>query len=298
MIAVVALALGAAALIGVSDFFGGIAARRIELVTMTLVDYAVAMVTILVVLALVGGRWSAGAVEWGAVCGVLAAFGLLAFYGVLAVGPMSLLSPLIALIQSVVPVAAAVITGQALTPLAWVAIATGILAMLLLAPRPEPGRTHISARGAILAVASGLLLGLALVALDFAPANSGVIPSVLDIGSGLVVLMIVWLVLRLLRTRGVVLAFLRLDADAVGTMSAPRAWIAVVLSGALGAVADAFIVLDLHIGNLAIVSVLTALYPVLTVILAATVLKERMTRLQFVAVALVIVASLLFSAAG
>ena len=47
--------------------------------------------------------------------------------------------------------------------------------------------------------------------------------------------------------------------------------------------------------DLAIVSVLVALYPVLTVILAATVLKERMTKLQFVAVGLVIVASLLFS---
>jgi len=54
-------------------------------------------------------------------------------------------------------------------------------------------------------------------------------------------------------------------------------------------------VIALHIGNLAIVSVLVALYPVLTVILAATVLKERMTKLQIVAVGLVIVASLLFS---
>ena len=46
------------------------------------------------------------------------------------------------------------------------------------------------------------------------------------------------------------------------------------------AFADAFIVIALHVGNLAIVSVLVALYPVLTVILAATILKERMTKLQ------------------
>jgi drug/metabolite transporter (DMT)-like permease len=45
-----------------------------------------------------------------------------------------------------------------------------------------------------------------------------------------------------------------------------------------------------------VVSVLVALYPVLTVILAATILKERMSRLQVVAVGLVIAASLLFSA--
>lgn len=298
MIAVVVLALGAAVLVGVSDFYGGVAARRIHLVTMTLFDYVVALVTIGVVLLIVGGAWSASAILWGTVCGVLAAFGLLAFYGVMAIGPMSLLSPLIALIESVVPVAAAVITGQPLTLLSWVAIAVGILAMVLLAPRPEPGRTHLTPRGAFFAVASGLLLGLSIVALDFAPHDSGVVPSVLDIGVGTIVLGVVWLVLRLVPDRRNVLAFLRPDPDAPDTLSAPRAWIAAAISGVVGAVADAFIVVDLHIGNLAVVSVLAGLYPVVTVILAATILKERMTRLQVVAVVLVIAASLMFSAAG
>jgi uncharacterized membrane protein len=295
MIAVVALGLGAAFVYGVSDFFGAFAARRIHLVTATLFNYAVATVAIFAALALVGGAWSSGAVEAGVVCGVLAVFGLLAFYGVLAIGPMSLLSPLIALIQSIVPVAAAVITGQALTPLAWVAIGVGIVALLLLAPRREPGRSHITPRGALLAVASGLLLGTSLVALDFAPHNSGVVPSVLEIVAGLVVLCLVWLVLRVIPASTGALSFLQPGSDAVESLSARRAWLAAAISGVLVAIADTFIVLDLHIGNLAIVSVLVALYPVLTVILAATVLKERMTKLQFVAVGLVIVASLLFS---
>ncbi len=294
---VVLLGLGAALVYGASDFFGAVAARRIHLVTATLFNYAVAMIGILLALALVGGAWSFGAIEWGVVCGVLAVFGLLAFYGVLAIGPMSLLSPLIALIQSVVPVAAAVITGQALTPIAWVAIGLGIVAMILLAPRPEPGRQHITRPGALLAVASGLLLGTSLVALDFVPKDSGVVPSVLEIAAGLVVLCLVWLIIKLLPSRaGGVLSVLQPGADAVAGLSARRAWIAAAVSGILVAAADAMIVLDLHVGNLAIVSVLVALYPVLTVILAATVLKERMTRLQFAAVGLVIVASLLFSA--
>ena len=294
---VVLLGLGAALVYGASDFFGAFAARRIHLVTATLFNYAVAMIGILLALALIGGAWSFGAIEWGVICGVLAVFGLLAFYGVLAIGPMSLLSPLIALIQSVVPVVAAVITGQALQPLAWVAIGLGIVAMILLAPRPEPGRQHITRRGALLAVASGLLLGVSLVALDFAPKDSGVVPSVLEIAAGLAVLCIVWLIIRLLPSKpDGVLSVLQPGADAVAGLSARRAWLAAAGSGVLVAAADAMIVLDLHVGNLAIVSVLVALYPVLTVILAATVLKERMTRLQFVAVGLVIVASLLFSA--
>jgi drug/metabolite transporter (DMT)-like permease len=293
---VVALGLGSALVYGASDFFGAFAARRIPLITATLVNYAIATVGILVAVLIAGGAWSPRAMAVGALCGVLAVFGLLAFYGVLAVGPMSLLSPVIALIQSVVPIAAAALTGQALGPIAWVAIGIGILALLLLAPRRANGREHISVRGALLAVASGLLLGASLVVLDFAPRDSGVVPAVWEILTGLVVLAIVWLVLRLGPGRSAALAFLQPGEEAVRSLSARRAWLAVAASGLLTALADSFIVLDLHVGNLAIVSVLVALYPVLTVILAATVLKERMTRLQFVAVGLVIVASLLFTA--
>ncbi len=159
MLIVVVLALGAAAVYGASDFFGAFAARRIHLVTATLFNYAVASVLIVVAVFLVGGVWSNGALWTGVLCGTLAVFGLLAFYGVLAIGPMSLLSPLIALIQSVVPVAIAAVTGQGLSVLGWVAIGIGIVALLLLAPAPKRGQEHISLRGALLAVASGLLLG-------------------------------------------------------------------------------------------------------------------------------------------
>jgi drug/metabolite transporter (DMT)-like permease len=290
------LSLGAAVVYGASDFFGAFAARRIHLVTATLFNYTVASVLTVVAVLLVGGAWSSGAAWSGIVCGVLAVFGLLAFYGVMAIGPMSLLSPLIALIQSIVPVAIAAVTGQGLSLVGWIAIGIGVVALILLAPRPARGVERISLRGALLSVASGLLLGASLIALDFAPKNSGVVPALWEIVTGTVVLAIVWIVARLLGRRSSALSFLQPGSDAVRTMSARKAWLAAGVSGVLVAFADTFIVLALHLGNLAVVSVLTALYPVLTVILAATVLKERMTRLQVVAIVLAIAASLLFSA--
>jgi drug/metabolite transporter (DMT)-like permease len=293
---VVVLGLGAAAVYGASDFFGAFAARRIHLVTATLVNYAIASVVIVPSVLIVGGAWSSGAFWSGVVCGTLAVFGLLAFYGVLAIGPMSLLSPLIALIQSIVPVAIAAVTGQGLSLIGWIAIGIGIVALVLLAPAPKRGQDHVSLRGGLLAVASGLLLGASLIALDFAPKNSGVVPALWEIATGTLILAIVWLVLRALGSRASGLSFLQPGSDAVRTLSSRRAWIAAAFSGALVAFADTFIVLALHLGNLAVVSVLTSLYPVVTVILAAAILKERMTKLQLVAVALVIAASLLFSA--
>ena len=297
MLIVVLLGLGAAAVYGASDFFGAFAARRLNLVTATMFNYAVATVVILIALPLVGGTWSSGAVWSGIVTGVLAVVGLLAFYGVLAIGPMSLLSPLIALIQSVVPVTISVITGQPLSPLAWTAIGIAIVALVLLSPPRRRGHERISPRGAVLAVFSGLMLGISLVTLDASPHDSGLIPAVGEIIVGLVVLAIIWGVLRLAPARGGSLAFLQPGEDAVRSLSARRAWTAAAASGLLTGVADAFIVLGLHIGNLAVVSVLVALYPVVTIILAATVLRERMTKLQVLGILLVIAASLLLSAA-
>jgi drug/metabolite transporter (DMT)-like permease len=140
------------------------------------------------------------------------------------------------------------------------------------------------------------LLGASLIVLDLAPKDSGVIPAMWEIVTGTVILAVTWLVIRALGSRGTALSFLQPGAEAVRTISSRRAWLSAALSGVLVAFADTFIVLALHLGNLAVVSVLTALYPVVTVILAATLLKERMTKLQFVAVGLVIAASLLFSA--
>jgi drug/metabolite transporter (DMT)-like permease len=296
MLVIVALGLGAAAVYGASDFFGASAARRLNLISATTFNYAIAMVVILVGVLVVGGTWSDRAAWTGIIGGFFAVLGLLAFYGVLAIGPMSLLSPIIALIQSAVPVAVSAITGQALTLTAWLAIGLAVVAILLLSPPPKRGRDHISIRGAALAVFSGLTLGLTLVVLDQAPKDSGVVPAAWEIASGLVVLLAV-LGFRAIRPRARWLAVFEAGSGGAG-LSARRAWIESAGSGVLTAVADCFVIIGLHLGNLAVVSVLIALYPVVTVILAAAILKERIGRLQYVGIALVIVASLILTASG
>jgi drug/metabolite transporter (DMT)-like permease len=51
----------------------------------------------------------------------------------------------------------------------------------------------------------------------------------------------------------------------------------------------------LHLGNLAVVSVLSSLYPLATVLLAAIVLRERISRIQVLGIALAILAAVLLS---
>src|SRR6185369_12127108 len=89
---------------GVSDFLGGVAARRASTLVVTTVTYLAATVALGLAAVVVPGVWSAEAVRVGALAGIAAVVGFVAFYAALAAGPISLLAPGIALVQSVVPV--------------------------------------------------------------------------------------------------------------------------------------------------------------------------------------------------
>jgi len=73
-------------------------------------------------------------------------------------------------------------------------------------------------------------------------------------------------------------------------------WLAVGC-GLLDALANIVVLVGLRVGDLTIVSVLTALYPAGTILLAAIVLRERIARLQWIGLALALAASAMLAAA-
>jgi drug/metabolite transporter (DMT)-like permease len=60
----------------------------------------------------------------------------------------------------------------------------------------------------------------------------------------------------------------------------PGTTVAVLFGGFVGSAADYVFLLASRLGLLSVVAVLTSLYPVTTVVLARTVLKERIGRVQ------------------
>jgi uncharacterized membrane protein len=274
------LALTAAAAYGAGDFLGGLAARREPATAVVLWSHVVGLAFMLVLAPLVGGQLTAEALVVGGAAGLVGAVAVALFYRALASGAMSVAAPVAGLLSAAVPVVAGVGGGERPGAVALAGIALALPAIMLVSrERPEhdaPRASRVRAFG--LALAAGLGFGLFFVMLDGADDGTGIWPLV---GARLASV-------TLFSTLGVA----RLTAAApprAATLTAAGA-------GVLDAAANACYLLALSHGLLSVVSVLTALYPAGTIVLARVVLRERMTRTQQTGLAVAGLAAALIAA--
>lgn len=280
------LGLLSAVVYGSADFFGGLAARRIGPIRTTAVGAVSGLLLLVLALPLVGGAWSGAALAWGAVSGLVgsAAVGLL--YACLAIGPMSILSPLTALVSALVPMAWGLLGGDRFGVVGYVAIGLALVAVVLVGFVPEKGAVRPRPRALAMAVAAGALIGVFLILLDQTPRDSGLVPLIANRAVNGAVMWTAAAVL-IARTR-------RRGGRSIARFEPRGAGIAVV-GGALDASANLLILIGLRVGDLTTMSVLVALYPAGTILLAAIVLRERVAPVQWAGLALAIVAAALLS---
>ena len=291
----VALALASALSYGVSDFLGAVGARRLRVLPGTTITYLFAFATLLIALPIVGGAWSGDTVFWGSLAGVAAIVGFICFYAALAAGPISLASPLIAIVGSLVPVVIAVILGERLELLAWVAVVLALAGAGLISVTRRGTSTGIPPKTVVLSLLAGAGLGLSIVFLDLAPADSGVTSAVVEIAVGCLLLGLLLLFSRFAAGRR---ALAILDDEQDGPLpTIPRARLASTVGGILLGLANALLLAALQAGSLAVVAVLIGLYPVATIVLARVVHGERLTRVQLGGVVLAIAACALLALA-
>lgn len=287
----VIIGLASAIVYGSADFLGGLASKRIAVVRATAIAAASGLVLLLLVWPLIGGAWSTSAVVYGLLCGVSGAIALSLLYACLAIGPMSILSPLTAVVSAIVPMTVGLVRGERLGTFGYLALGLALIAVVLVGFVPEKGAVRPSLKGILMAIGSGTAIGLFLVLIDLTPDDSGLIPVVMNRTASTVIMFSVVGVLALLAARR-----RRRDPqaprDTRGWM--PGLWFAVGC-GLLDATANAGLLLGLRIGDLSVISVLTALYPAGTIILAAIVLKERIAPVQYVGLVLAIGAAALLA---
>ncbi|WP_242090436.1 EamA family transporter [Curtobacterium sp. DN_7.5] len=316
----VVLGLSGALVYGFADFLGGLASRRLRPVVVTAVAALVGVVPLLVGLVVVDSAFSGRAVVWGAVAGLAGGAAVLLLYTALAIGPMSVLSPVTAVFAACVPVVVAVLRGTALSPLAVGMLVVAVVAVVLVASVRDTSGARLTARGVAAAAVAGCGFGGIVLAYDMTPADSGVAPLVVARALQVVLLGVAAVVVVRRGggdAGGGAGASVRRDGagrpGGPGRLSAPAAvgrvpllaagrahWsgrlvATVVACGFFDALANVFVQAGLHSSDdpltLPVMSVLNALYPIGTVVLAGVVLRERLTPLQLVGIVLAFGAS-------
>jgi drug/metabolite transporter (DMT)-like permease len=133
------------------------------------------------------------------------------------------------------------------------------------------------------------MIGAFLILIDLTPDDSGLVPLIANRAVNGVIMFAAVGVIALVALRRS-----RSETPAsIGMLS--RGWRAgfwlAVVCGMIDASANALLLLGLRIGELTVMSVLTALYPAGTIILAAVVLQERIAPVQVVGLVLALVAA-------
>ena len=123
---------------GAADFFGGIQSRRLPALTVAFWSQVAGALALAAVLAISAIRPSGPEVAWGLAAGVGSGCALVLFYRSLAEGTMSVAAPISAC-GAIVPVAAALLTGNQPGTLAALGVLTAITGVILVSrPHPSP----------------------------------------------------------------------------------------------------------------------------------------------------------------
>ena len=268
---------------GCADFLGGIASRRLNPYLVTGLAGFSGLIGVSLIALMSGGEISLEAVAWGALSGLAGSIAIAMLYAALAIGPMSILSPLGALVSAAVPVTWAAVSGTQLAPLAYVAIAIALVAIVLVGFVPEKNAVRPSVMGLALSVGSGVGIGLFMICIDQAPTDAGLIPLV---ANRAVTTLVLAAIIGILVLRG------RASSPVTDSTLSWRAafWIALG-TGLVDTTANGLLIAGFQTGELSVMSVLTAMYPAGTVILAAVFLKERVAPWQAVGLVMAIAAA-------
>lgn len=253
---------------GAGDFSGGMAARKQPVFVVVLLSQALGLVIVAAIALLLREPLpSLADALWGGAAGIAGAVGVTALYASLAAGRMGIAAPITGVLAAILPVAYAWIVGgwPSLPGIAGVALALAGLTLVSGTKAERP-----PTRVLLLAITSGfgfagflLLMGLSTGTSFFWTLTVARVAS-----SGALLIL--------------VLAAVR------GPWGAPTPW---VVGAALGdMLGNAFFLVATRLGPLDEAVVLSALYPIATVVLARFVLKERLTRAQTIGSALMIAA--------
>jgi len=251
---------------GTADFLGGIATRKSgRVLSIVILSQLAGLTLLLTALVISGGDLVERDIGSAAAAGLFGAGGLILLYRGLAVGTMSVVAPISAIMTAVVPVTWGLITGERPSAVATIGIPVAIVAIALVSGarvrgfQPGPG------------VSEGLGAGIGFGSFFILIANTASAE--------------LW-TLTFARTASItVLLAVAVIRRAPLRPGPGLAWL-IIGAGTIDTTANLLFLLAERRGLLTLVSVIAALYPASTVVLARLVLQERMARAQWIGLGL------------
>jgi drug/metabolite transporter (DMT)-like permease len=262
----IVLAMLSAAVYGVADYCGGRASRLTASAAVAMIGQAVSGVLVLALVLAIGTPvpdWPTFA--WGGAAGAAGALGIACFYHALSRGSMAVVAPVSAVISVALPVIVGLAEGERPKSIAYVGFAAAAVAVALVSGLGSSRGQHVSATVLGFAVAGGIGFGSMFVLLERTDDGSGLWPLVAIRTASVPLLIVIVTVLR------------------PPLRSIPASGLTlIVLSGALDMAANGLYLAAVRGDLLSIVAVVSAMYPVSTVLLAAGLDHERIHRTQIV----------------
>ncbi len=266
----VVVSLLAAAMFGAGDFLGGLAAKQRRAVEIIAGSHLIGMLGSLLYALFIGSSATVDDLLLGVAGGLSGGVGVWFLYRRLAIGPMHVVAPVTAVSAAVVPTAWGFVIGERLSVAVGVGLLLALVAIAFVSrSTPSEGEAPITATVIVESLLAGAGFGGFFIFLDATDPASAPWPVVSA---------------RFATSVGL-LVFLVLRRRTSEPPAAPMPWtpvlvVMVIAVGVLDTAANLAFLWATSRVALAVVSVLTSLYPIATVLLARAFLEERMNRWQ------------------
>ena len=260
----IVLALLSSVVWGLADFLGGTLSKRRKAIAVIGGSQSFGLVFASTV-ALALGFWTWNSTVWinGAIAGAMGLLGLVGFYTALATGQMGIVAPISSL-SAVVPVTIGLAQGERPTAIQLCGIAVALVGVIL-ASGPEL-KGKVDPRPVLLALFAALTFGICVY---FMALGGRVDPTMTIVSMRATQVVTVVLIAIAVRSLG---GLVKQDLPLLATI------------GATDAGANILFAFAASLGLLSVVAVLGSLYPIVTVLLAWWIHKERLIPVQYLGI--------------
>ena len=272
--------LGAALAWGSMDIASALGSRRIGSLNVTAGVQLVSAVLLVAAAVLTGTAPPSdpAVLLASAVLGIVGAAAYLTYFTGLRIGPISIVSGMVAAYGGLTVVLAVLVRGEALTPLQAVGAAVATAGVVMTAVAFDGGvrATRLAGPGVIFAVVALVLFALMTVGLAETIERSGwlevilisrIVNAVISVGS-------IWVVARLDHPR--LAAVVHRDGAPDG-----RSWLIVLVAGVLDMVGLMVYAIGLERAETWLVGLVSSFGPAVTILVAVAFLGERLRRVQW-----------------